>query len=100
MGRGATRDFSVKVEQVFLAIFALGIRLYKEILHRDHALDQGYIHGVHITNQCWNLVNTIGWCAHLDYYTTLNVLAGEVVKLVLGNKEGSATFNFNGDKTL
>ena len=47
----------MKVQQVFLSVFACSVLLNKEVLYSGHAFDQGYFQGVHIPGQRRDLVN-------------------------------------------
>ena len=47
----------MEVQQVFLSVFACSVLLNKEVLYSGHALDQGYLQGVHISSQSRDLVN-------------------------------------------
>ena len=57
MRRRIRRNLSMKVQQVFLSVFACSVLLNKEVLYSGHAFDQGYFQGVHIPGQRRDLVN-------------------------------------------
>ena len=83
MRRRIRRNLSVKVQQVFLSVFACSVLLNKEVLYSGHALDQGYLQGVHIPSQSRDLVNAFWWCRYLDNHLSFQILASQVIEFVL-----------------
>ena len=83
MRRRIRRNLSVKVQQVFLSVFACSVLLNKEVLYSGHALDQGYLQGVHISSQSRDLVNAFWWCCYLDNHLSFQILTSQVIKFVL-----------------
>ena len=83
MRRRIRRNLSMEVQQVFLSVFACSVLLNKEVLYSGHALDQGYLQGVHISSQSRDLVNAFWWCCYLDNHLSFQILTSQVIKFVL-----------------
>ena len=73
----------MEVQQVFLSVFACSVLLNKEVLYSGHALDQGYLQGVHISSQSRDLVNAFWWCRYLDNHLSFQILTSQVIEFVL-----------------
>lgn len=56
MRRGISRDLSFEVQKVLLSIFASSVLLYEQVLYSGHTPEEGYLHGIHIPCQGWDLV--------------------------------------------
>ena len=83
MRRRIRRNLSMKVQQVFLSVFACSVLLNKEVLYSGHAFDQGYFQGVHIPGQSRDLVNAFWWCRYLNNHLSFKILASQVIEFVL-----------------
>ena len=83
MRRRIRRNLSMEVQQVFLSVFACSVLLNKEVLYSGHALDQGYLQGVHISSQSRDLVNAFWWCRYLDNHLSFQILTSQVIEFVL-----------------